>query len=315
MTILSLRLHPSFTPSPLNPQLFPHLHRLKFTPRSRPPVLSSANNAAAVTGSLENDVIVNGSPPGYYPEEDSVQLPPRLQRELMPSHVAIIMDGNRRWARMRGLAVGSGYDAGLKALRRLVELCCKWGISVLTVFAFSSENWSRPKVETDFLMGLFERGLRDEIEHFVRENIRISLIGDSTKLPKPLQLLLADAVETTQNNSRLHLIVAANYSGQNDVVQACQKIALKVKDGLIEPEDINEYLVEKELETNCTDFPYPDLLIRTSGELRISNFLLWQLAYTELYFTNSFWPEFGEEEFLEALCSFQRRQRRYGRNF
>lgn len=143
-------------------------------------------------------------------------------------------------------------------------------------------------------------------------DVRISLIGDSSKLLKPLQVLLADAMKTTENNSRLHLIIAVNYSGQRDVVQACQKLAVKVKDGLIEPKDINEFLVERELETNCTDFPYPDLLIRTSGELRISNFLLWQLAHTELYFTHSHWPDFGEDEFLEALCSFQDRQRRYG---
>ncbi|KAK4396126.1 protein root UVB sensitive 5 [Sesamum angolense] len=203
------------------------------------------------------------------------------------------------------------------------------------------------KVERDFLMGLFERGLRDELQHlmslgafemmpvvyesaviqslcrfmdqvsysFIGLNsagVRISIIGDVSKLLKPLQVLLADAMETTINNSRLHLIIAVNYSGQNDIVQACQKLAVRVKDGLIEPEEINEFLVERELETNCTDFPYPDLLIRTSGEIRISNFLLWQLAYTELYFAHSLWPDFGEDEFREAVCSFQMRQRRYG---
>lgn len=144
------------------------------------------------------------------------------------------------------------------------------------------------------------------------EDVRISVIGDSSKLVKPLQELLTNAMETTESNSKLHLILAVNYSGQSDVVQACQKLAVKVKDGLIEPEDINEVLVEKELGTNCTDFPYPDLLIRTSGELRISNFLLWQLAHTELYFSHSLWPDFGEDEFLKALCSFQERQRRFG---
>ncbi|KAL0347428.1 UNVERIFIED_CONTAM: putative envelope ADP,ATP carrier protein, chloroplastic [Sesamum calycinum] len=167
-------------------------------------------------------------------------------------------------------------------------------------------------VETDFLMGLFERGLRDELQHLMSAGVRISIIGDVSKLLKPLQVLLADAMETTINNSKLHLIIAVNYSGQNDIVQACQKLAVKVKDGLIEPEEINEFLVERELETNCTDFPYPDLLIRTSGEIRISNFLLWQLAYTELYFAHSLWPDFGEDEFREAVCSFQIRQRRYG---
>lgn len=145
-----------------------------------------------------------------------------------------------------------------------------------------------------------------------REKVRISLIGDCTKLSKPLQVLLSEAAETTKNNSQLHLILAVNYSGQNDLVQACQNIAQKVKDGLIEPEEINKFLLESELETNCTEFSNPDLLIRTSGELRISNFFLWQLAYTELYFANSLWPDFGEDEFVKALRSFQQRQRRYG---
>lgn len=145
-----------------------------------------------------------------------------------------------------------------------------------------------------------------------RENIRISVIGDSSKLSSSLQELITRTEEATKTNCGLQLIVAVSYSGQYDIVQACQKIAVKVKDGLIEPNDINESLIEQELETNCTKFPYPDLLIRTSGELRISNFLLWQLAYTELFFAQSLWPDFGEVEFLEALKAFQQRQRRYG---
>ncbi|KAK6120270.1 hypothetical protein DH2020_045961 [Rehmannia glutinosa] len=312
--MVSLQLHLSSTPSPL---LFRHVPRpsrdLKLPAHVPRPVLSSTNRAATATGPSGKDVLLNGTPPANnFAEADSVALPAGLRRELMPRHVAVIMDGNRRWARMKGLPVGLGYEAGVRSLRRIVELCGKWGISVLTVFAFSSDNWFRPKVETDLLMGLFESGLRNELQHLNSAYVRISIIGDSSKLLKPLRVLLADAMETTKNNSRLHLIIAVNYSGQSDVVQACQNLALKVKDGLIEPEDINEFLVERELETNCTDFPYPDLLIRTSGELRISNFLLWQLAYTELHFTNSLWPDFGEDEFLEALCSFQKRQRRYG---
>lgn len=146
-----------------------------------------------------------------------------------------------------------------------------------------------------------------------RENIRISVIGETSKLPSSLQELIVNVEESTKNNSRLQLVVAVSYSGQYDVVQACRKIALKVQDGDLTPEDINESLIEKELETNCTRFPYPDLLIRTSGELRISNFFLWQLAYTELFFAQSLWPDFGEFEFLEALRAFQSRQRCYGR--
>lgn len=162
-------------------------------------------------------------------------------------------------------------------------------------------------------MGLFERGLQNELEAFMRQDIRISVIGDTSKLPRNLRELINKAEVATTNNSRLHLVVAVNYSGQYDVVQACRKISQKVKEGLIEADDIDEFLMEQELETKCTDFPCPDLLIRTSGELRISNFLLWQLAYTELFFVESFWPDFGETEFIEALCSFQKRRRRYGR--
>ncbi|TYJ19210.1 hypothetical protein E1A91_A09G176800v1 [Gossypium mustelinum] len=244
--------------------------------------------------------------------EDSQTLPLGLRRDAMPSHVAVIMDGNRRWARLRDLPVRSGYEAGVESLRKIVEICCKWGIKVLSVFAFSSDNWFRPKVEVEFLMSLFERGMQEDTGIFFRENIRISVIGDLTKLPKALQELMVNLEEATKNNTLFQLIVAVSYSGHYDVVQACQRLALKAKCGLIEPSDINVSLMEQELETNCTEFPHPDLLIRTSGEFRISNFMLWQLAYTELYFAQSLWPDFGEAEFLKALLAFQQRQRRYG---
>ncbi|KAF3448901.1 hypothetical protein FNV43_RR09617 [Rhamnella rubrinervis] len=246
------------------------------------------------------------------PAAECCLVPAGLRRESIPKHVAIIMDGNRRWAQLRGLPASSGYEAGVRSLRLMVELCCKLGIGVLTVFAFSTDNWFRPKVEIEFLMSLFERGVREELESFLREKIRISIIGSTSKLPNSLQKLIVNVEETTKNSSGLHLIVAVSYSGQYDIVQACQRIAMKVKDGVIAPDDVNESLIEQELVTNCTQFPYPDLLIRTSGELRISNFLLWQLAYTELFFAKSLWPDFGEIEFLEALHDFQRRQRRYG---
>ncbi|KAJ0027891.1 hypothetical protein Pint_35182 [Pistacia integerrima] len=246
------------------------------------------------------------------PSLENDSLPPGLRRECMPRHVAVIMDGNRRWARLRDLPVGSGYEAGVKSLKTLIELCCKWGIRVLTVFAFSTDNWFRPKVEVEFLMSLFEGGVKDGMGSSLRENIRISVIGDISKLPKSLEELIINVEESTKNNSQFQLIVAVSYSGRYDLVQACQRIAMKVKDGIIELNDVNESLIEQDLETNCTDFPYPDLLIRTSGELRISNFMLWQLAYTELFFAQSLWPDFGEADFLEALQSFQRRWRRYG---
>nr|DAD28486.1 TPA_asm: hypothetical protein HUJ06_029954 [Nelumbo nucifera] len=167
-------------------------------------------------------------------------------------------------------------------------------------------------VEVDFLMGLFERGIKEDLKNFVREEIQISVIGDSSKLPKSLQKLIAEAEEITRNNTRLHLIVAVSYSGHYDIVQACKNIAHKVQEGLITPDDITADVIEQELETRCTEFPHPDLLIRTSGELRVSNFLLWQLAYTELFFVQSLWPDFGETEFVDVLHSFQQRQRRYG---
>ncbi|XP_037497807.1 dehydrodolichyl diphosphate synthase 2 [Jatropha curcas] len=161
-------------------------------------------------------------------------------------------------------------------------------------------------------MSLFEKSLKSEINNFVRQRIRISVIGDSSKLPQSLQRLINEVEETTKNFSKLHLLVAVSYSGKYDVLKACKSIAARVKDGLIEPEDITESLIEQELETNCSEFPSPDLLIRTSGELRISNFLLWQLAYTELFFAEELWPDFGKEGFVEALTSYQQRQRRYG---
>ncbi|TXG58795.1 hypothetical protein EZV62_016624 [Acer yangbiense] len=269
--------------------------------RFKPPLCASTQQQLVV--SEENELkSINGAP------EENVPLPLGLRRESIPRHVAVIMDGNRRWARLRGLPVDSGYEAGVKSLRTIVELCCKWGIPVLTVFAFSSDNWFRPKVSYFFpLKTSFKLILTDD-----RDNIRISVIGDLSKLPKSLVELIRNVEETTKNNTRFQLIVAVSYSGKYDLVQACQRIAMKVKDGVIEPSDINESLIEQQLETNCTEFPYPDLLIRTSGELRISNFLLWQLVYTELFFAQSLWPDFGEAEFIEALRSFQRRRRSYG---
>ncbi|KAM1276761.1 hypothetical protein ACFX13_029934 [Malus domestica] len=251
------------------------------------------------------------APGGDFPPDEE-SLPAGLRRDLMPRHVAVIMDGNVRWEKRRGLPAGSGHQAGVRSVRELIELSSKWGIGVLTVFAFSYDNWNRSKMEVGFLMTLFKKMITTEIDNLARDGVRISIIGDSSKLPKSLQKVISDAEERTKDNSRLHLIVAVSYSGKYDVVQACKSICHKVKDGLVQVDDINESLVEQELETNCTEFPYPDLLIRTGGDIRVSNFLLWQLAYTELFFVSALWPDFGKAEFAEALTSFQRRQRRYG---
>ncbi|XP_054819833.1 dehydrodolichyl diphosphate synthase 2-like isoform X3 [Prosopis cineraria] len=196
--------------------------------------------------------------------------PPELRPELMPKHVAVIMDGNRRWAKIRGLPAPAGHEAGLQTMRRIIDLCCDWGIKVLTLFWFSCDNWARPK------------------------------------------RTMISATETTKQNSRLQLLIAVSYSGRYDVVEACKAVAEKVKDGVVQVEDINEGLIEKELETKWTGFPNPDLMIRTGGELRVSNFLLWQMAYTELFFDPHLWPDYGKDQFVEALASFQHRQRRFG---
>lgn len=241
-------------------------------------------------------------------------LPYGLDPHSMPKHVAIIMDGNSRWAEKRGLPATAGHEAGRRALNEVVKLSCKWGIKILTVFAFSTDNWHRPKTEISFLMDLFQIVLKEELENFNRENIRLSVIGDVSKLPNSLQMSIAEAEHSTKHNSQLNLIVGLSYSGRNDILQACQRLARQVEDGLLKPTDITESLFEKELKTSCAGgLGSPDLLIRTSGEQRLSNFLLWQLAYTELFFTDSLWPEFGEAQYAEALCSFQCRERRFGK--
>ncbi|XP_020210136.1 dehydrodolichyl diphosphate synthase 2 [Cajanus cajan] len=292
-------------PLPLVKTPAPSFHSRNYHYCPRPAVPKRGSAAAPPAVAVRGD---GTSVAGEAPEP----LPAELAAELMPKHVAVIMDGNGRWAKVRGLAASAGHEAGVESLRRMVRLCGSWGIKVLTVFAFSTDNWVRPKVEVDFLMRLFERTINSEIEAFKREGIRISVIGDSSKLPESLKTMIASAEEDTKQNSRLQLIVAVSYSGKYDVVQACKSVARKVKDGLLHLDDINENIIEQELETNCTEFPYPDLLIRTSGELRVSNFLLWQLAYTELYFNRELWPDFGKDEFADALISFQQRQRRYG---
>ncbi|XP_028751873.1 dehydrodolichyl diphosphate synthase 2-like [Neltuma alba] len=239
-------------------------------------------------------------------------LPSELRPDLMPKHVAVIMDGNGRWAKMRGLPPSLGHKAGVESLKRIIDLCCSWGIKVLTVFAFSVDNWVRPKVEVDFLMALFGSTINNLIESYNRKDVKISVIGDKSKLPDSLQRVLNNTEERTKQNCGLQLIVAISYSGKYDVVQACKAVAGKVKDGTIEVEDINEGVMEQELETRCSKFPNPDLMIRTSGELRVSNFLLWQLAYAELFFDPHLWPDFDKDQFVEALASFQQRQRRFG---
>nr|XP_010910432.2 dehydrodolichyl diphosphate synthase 2 isoform X1 [Elaeis guineensis] len=292
-------------PPPPLVSYIPSLGMLVPFPKKKPCCVLPADAAAPIESKW-------GAWRGEHEEDEEDALPSGLRREWLPRHVAVIMDGNSRWAKARNLPTSAGHEAGYRTLREMLRLSCVWGIRVLTVFAFSYENWLRPKVEVDFLMMLFERVLRENIRDFLRECIWVRVIGDSSKLPISLQKLAKEVEEMTRNNSRLELVVAVSYSGRRDIAQACQKISQKVKHGLLEPEQITESLIAQELETNGVEFPYPDLLIRTSGEERLSNFLLWQSAYSELFFTETYWPDFGEADYVEALSSFQKRQRRFG---
>ncbi|GJN17112.1 hypothetical protein PR202_gb04154 [Eleusine coracana subsp. coracana] len=254
-----------------------------------------------------------GATPAATAQAEAAVLPGGLRAESLPRHVAVVMDGNARWARARGLPSAAGHEAGRRALEEMVRLSRAWGVRALTAFAFSHENWSRPKVEVDFLMRLFERVIQDSVAEFLREGIRLRVIGDTSRLPVSLQKTAREAEEATRDNSQLDLTLAISYSGRRDIVQACRKLAEKVRSKQLRPEDIDESLFADELETSpAGEFPYPDLLIRTSGELRLSNFLLWQSAYAELFFTDTLWPDFGEADYLEALVSFQSRDRRFG---
>ncbi|KAL1804174.1 hypothetical protein ACET3Z_032821 [Daucus carota] len=236
-----------------------------------------------------------------------------LQIQAMPKHLAVIADGHRRWARQKGMPAKFGHTTFVPGHRELARLCCKCGIKALTAFLFSPGNWKRPKEQVEFMMSLFEEGLRSNLEPSMRHDIRISIIGDRRGLSKSFQEVITEAEEKTRANTRLHIILAINYGGQSEIVEACRTLCKKVKEGLIEEEEINQKMFEQELWTNiCPEFPFPDMLIRFSGEQRLSDFLAYQLAYAELYFPETLFPDFGEEEFLKAMKQFQQRKRRYG---
>jgi undecaprenyl diphosphate synthase len=224
--------------------------------------------------------------------------------------VAVIMDGNGRWARQRGLPRVMGHRAGVEALKRTLRLCSDWGIGALTAYAFSTENWSRPGEEVTFLMALFERVLARELEALEKEQVRIRFLGDLEELPQGLQSLIADATARTAANTGIHFNVCTNYGGRSELVRAARRLAEQVACGDLDPAAIDEGRFSAELFTQ--DELDPDLLIRTSGEQRISNFLLWQLAYAELHITSTLWPDFDQEALLGALLDYQGRQRRFG---
>ena len=231
------------------------------------------------------------------------QLPSDLDAATLPRHVAAIMDGNGRWAQQRKLPRVMGHRKGVDTLRDLLRCCKDWGIPALTVYAFSTENWGRPLDEVDFLMA--------ELAELIREDARIRFVGDLDRLRPSLQDEIAGATEATSNNQGVQFTVAMNYGSREEIVRACRRLAAQVKHGEIEPEDISEELFARHLYTH--ELEDPDLLIRTSGEQRLSNYLLWQMAYTEQYFTPTLWPDFDRPAFHQALLSYQQRHRRFGK--
>ena len=233
-----------------------------------------------------------------------------LDPHRMPRHIAVIMDGNGRWAKAKGLPRVMGHRAGVEALKRTLRLCSDWGIKALTVYAFSTENWTRPGDEVKFLMALFERVLQRELEALQEEQVRIKFLGALEALPARLQVLIAEATESTALNTGIHFNVCTNYGGRRELVLAAQKLAERSAIGELDPALIDENLFAAELFTASEEDP--DLLIRTSGEMRVSNFLLWQLAYAEIYICDVLWPDFDATAFRDALADFQSRCRRFG---
>ncbi len=234
-----------------------------------------------------------------------------MSHSRIPRHIAIIMDGNGRWAKKKLLPRYAGHKAGVETVRRVLNLCVQQGVEVLTLFAFSSENWRRPKKEVSLLMDLFMTALQREVKKLHENNVCLRIIGAREAFSDKLQELVDDAEKLTSHNEGLTLIIAANYGGHWDIVEAAKSLAKKVEQGILKSQEIDEILFTDQL---ClANLPKPDLFIRTGGEKRVSNFLLWQLAYTEMYFTDTLWPDFDKTTFMDALNSFAARQRRFGR--
>ena len=229
----------------------------------------------------------------------------------IPTHVAVIMDGNGRWAKSRGGVRVNGHQAGVEAVRDTVEVCAQLGVQQLTLYAFSTENWTRPQHEVNALMTLLVQTIRSESKKLHENNIRLTAIGQLDRFPAKCRNQLAEAIKLTKKNTGMELCLALSYSGRWDITQATRKISEKVSKGQIAPEEVSDELISSYLVT--ADKPDPDLIIRTSGEFRISNFLLWQLAYTEFYITETFWPDFRRDEFYKAIECYQGRERRFGR--
>ncbi|WP_299526469.1 isoprenyl transferase [Winogradskyella sp.] len=240
-----------------------------------------------------------------------MSLKEQINKEKLPNHVAIIMDGNGRWAKQKGLMRVMGHENGTKAVRQAVEASAEIGIKNLTLYAFSTENWKRPKLEVQTLMKLLVKSLKKEIKTLQDNNIKLSAIGSLHDLPKKAQQELVDVIEKTKNNTNMTLTLALSYGSREEIVNVIKELSVKVKNNIISPESIDESIINKHLYTQ--NLPDVDLLIRTSGEQRISNFLLWQIAYAELYFTDILWPDFKKENLYEALINYQNRERRFGK--
>ncbi len=234
-----------------------------------------------------------------------------INQSKLPAHVAIIMDGNGRWATHHGKSRIFGHHQGVESVRKVIEAAAEIGLKYLTLYAFSTENWERPDDEVAALMGIMVQSLNDETATLLKNNIKLTAIGDLDRLDKDVRDRLFETIDITSVSTGLRLIVALSYSARWEILRAARNIAVEVKDNMLDPETLNNTMFEKYL---CTaGVPDPDLMIRTSGERRISNFLLWQCAYTEFYFTEVLWPDFGKEDFYSALIDFQKRERRFGK--
>lgn len=235
----------------------------------------------------------------------------RIDKNNVPRHIAVIMDGNGRWAKKRGLRRENGHREGRKSVKKIVECCVELGIKNLTLYAFSTENWNRPKLEIDFLMQLLFLSLKDELKTLNKNNIKFETIGDLTRLPKKISNYLQKVKVETKKNSKLTLTLALSYGSRNEIVNVVRELSDKVKNNIISSKNIDETVINDHLYTR--NLPDVDLLIRTSGEKRISNFLLWQIAYSELYFTKKLWPDFRKKDLYKAIVSYQNRERRFGK--
>ena len=234
-----------------------------------------------------------------------------INKDNLPKHLAIIMDGNGRWAKQKGLLRTLGHESGTKSVKATVETCAKLGIENLTLYAFSTENWNRPKFEVDTLMKLLVSSLRKELKTLQENNIQLQSIGNLSKMPNSILKELNEVIEKTKNNTRMTLTLALSYGSREELINVVKNISDKVKNNIISIDTIDESIINQHLYTH--NLPDVDLLIRTSGEHRISNFLLWQIAYAELFFTDVLWPDFTEENLYEAIISYQKRERRFGK--